>query len=239
MEGDASDAQVQDYGLYLIDKLLSHSGKRLQDWESMPQIVRNWGERPGNPLILEQLDYDPLTQAGIASQRIPTLTQDQRVAFEKITSAITTRSGETFFLHGPGGTGKTYLYNTLCYHLRSQRKIVLCVASSGIAALLLNGGRTAHSRFKIPIPSHESSVCSFTKNSPLADLIREAELVIWHEAPMQHRHNMETVDRTLKDIRNSDKAFGGVTFVFGGDFQQILPVIVKGSRADIVGACMQ
>ena len=236
---DASDAQVQDYGLYLIDKLLSHSGKCLKDWDSMPHFVRNWGQVLGNPLIQEQRAYDTEAQAVLAGQLIPTLTQDQRVAFEKITSAISTRSGETFFLHGPGGTGKTYLYNTLCYHLRSQSKIVLCVASSGIAALLLNGGRTAHSRFKIPIPSHESSMCSIKKDSFLADLMRQADLVIWDEAPMQHRHNMETVDRTLKDLRNSDKAFGGVTFVFGGDFQQILPVIVNSSRGQTVGACIQ
>ena len=30
-----------------------------------------------------------------------------------------------------------------------------------------------------------------------------------------------------------------MTIVFGGDFKQILPVIVKGSQPEIVGACMQ
>ncbi|GJQ89676.1 putative PIF1 DNA helicase/replication protein A1-like protein [Tanacetum coccineum] len=38
------------------------------------------------------------------------------------------------------------LYGSLYMHLRSQGEIVLNVASSGIAALLLEGGRTAHSR---------------------------------------------------------------------------------------------
>ena len=148
----------KDYGLYLIDKLLSHSRKRLQDWDSMPQIMEDWGAVFGNHLILEQQEYNLEEQA-------------QLEAFEKITSAVSTRSGEIFFLQGPGGSGKTYLYNTLCCHLWSQNKIVLCVASSGIAALLLTGGQTAHSHFKIPIPCHESSFCSITKNSLLADLI--------------------------------------------------------------------
>jgi hypothetical protein len=215
---DPSDAQVQDYGLYLIDKLLSHSGKRLEDWDSMPQFVENWGAVFGNHLIVEQCEYDLEEQAQLATDCIACLNQDQQAAFEKIMSAFTTRSGEIFFLHGPGGAGKTYLYNTLCYHLRSQGKIVLCVASSGIAAILLKGGRTAHSCFKIPISCHESSMCYIPKNSPLAELICVTDLVIWDEAPMQHHHIMEAVDHTFRDLHNSDKPFGGLPCVFGGDF---------------------
>ena len=39
-------------------------------------------------------------------------------------------------------------------NIRSQQKIVLAVASSGIAANLLDGGRTAHSTFKLPLDIH-------------------------------------------------------------------------------------
>jgi hypothetical protein len=51
---EPTDAQVQDYGLFLIDKLLSHTGKRLHEWDCMPQIQENWGQLVGNYLILEQ-----------------------------------------------------------------------------------------------------------------------------------------------------------------------------------------
>ena len=50
---------------------------------------------------------------------------------------------------------------------------------------------------------------------------------------------METVDRSFRDLCDSDKHFSGITVIFGGDFQQILPVILKGCRAQVVGACMQ
>lgn len=53
-----------------------------------------------------------------------------------------------FFFYGAGGTGKTFVYNTIINHLRSEKRIVIHVVSSGIAALLLPGGKTAHSRFK-------------------------------------------------------------------------------------------
>ena len=63
-----------------------------------------------------------------------------------------------FFVDGPGGTGKTFLYNTLLAKIRSRGEIALAMASSGIAALLLEGGRTVHSRLKVPITLNELSV---------------------------------------------------------------------------------
>src|SRR6267142_1911064 len=232
--------EIRDYGLYLIEQLLSPSGKSLKDFQGMPQVTGNWEANLHNHLIAEQQQYDSAQQAQLAADFIAKLNPDQQAGFDKITSAVTTKSGEIFFLHGAGGTGKTFLYNTLCYHLRSQDKIVLCVASSGIAALLLQGGRTAHSCFKIPIPCHESSICNIPKTSQLAELIHMTDLVIWDEATMQHRHNMEAVDCTFRDIlNNSEKPFGGLSVVFGGDFRQILPVIIKGSRGQTVGSCIQ
>ena len=56
---------------------------------------------------------------------------------------------------------------------------------------------------------------------------------------MQHKFAPECVDRTLQDICNSEKPFGGITVVFGGDFQQILPVVIKGSQEQIISACLQ
>jgi hypothetical protein len=59
--------------------------------------------------------------------------------------------GRVFFLDVPGGTGKTFLINLLLAQIRSSDKVALAVASSGIAATLLSGGRTAHSTFKFPL----------------------------------------------------------------------------------------
>ena len=56
---------------------------------------------------------------------------------------------------------------------------------------------------------------------------------------MQSCHIHEAVDCTFQDIRSSDCPFGGLCVVFGGDFKQILPVVVKGNRAQIVGIFMQ
>ena len=81
--------------------------------------------------------------------------------------AVPPPQGGVFFLDGPGGTGKTFVYKLLLAHVRSeqavrpldQQRVALAVASSGLAATLLPGGTTAHSRFKIPIPVNRDSTC--------------------------------------------------------------------------------
>ena len=96
----------------------------------MPHIEGNWEQVFGNHLIMEQREYHTQGLAQLAAEHIATFTQDQSTAFEKITSAVSNGSGQTFFLHGPGGTGKTYVYNTLCHYLHSQDKIVVMILAT-------------------------------------------------------------------------------------------------------------
>lgn len=67
------------------------------------------------------------------------------------------------FVYGHGGTGKTFLWKTVISTLRAEGKIVLAVGSSSVASLLLPSGRTAHSRFKIPLQLTDKSVCAVKK----------------------------------------------------------------------------
>ena len=101
--------------------------------------------------------------------------------------------------------------------VRGLGKIALAVASLGIAAELLEGGRAAHSRFKIPIPINESSVHNISLQYDLAKWIQETSLIIWDEIMMRHVYQVDCVDHSLWDIMKIDKAFGGIAVVFGGD----------------------
>ncbi len=122
---------------------------------------------------------------------------------------------------------------------RSNHQNAIACASSGIAAILLSGGTTAHSRFKIPIKIHEDSVCGISMQSNEAENIRNCKLFIWDEAPMMHRHCFEAVDRLLRDITRINQPFGGKIFIIGGDFRQTLPVVLHGFRADIINATIK
>jgi hypothetical protein len=53
------------------------------------------------------------------------------------------------------------------------------------------------------------------------------------------RHAIEAVDRSLCDTQSVNQPFGGTTIVFGGNFQQTLPIVIKGSCKDIILATLQ
>ncbi|GJS31271.1 DNA helicase PIF1, ATP-dependent [Tanacetum coccineum] len=117
--------------------------------------------------------------------------------------------------------GKTFITKLSISRLRSERKIVLVVASSGIVSLLLPA--------EYPLSGRA---------------MQEVELIIWDEAPMTQKYAFKALDNTLRDIlgyptpANRNKIFSGLTVLLGGDFRQILPVIPKGKRSDIVHACI-
>jgi ATP-dependent DNA helicase PIF1 len=210
----------------------------------MPQPVFEGLNEFVNKLIVDELNYDKTELAGLHETLLQQLNTDQHSAYETIMKSVLDETGQFYFLYGYGGTGKTFLWKTLSAALRSQGKIVINVASSGIASLLLPNGKTAHSTFCIPLEINEKSTCNITQDSMRAKFLREASLFIWDEAPMMNRLCFEAFDRTMRDLMgkvnkaNRKKPFGGKVVVLGGDFRQILPVIRKGSRGQIIKAAI-
>ncbi|EMD30624.1 hypothetical protein CERSUDRAFT_40924, partial [Gelatoporia subvermispora B] len=164
--------------LFLIERNLRTHNQSLANFQPMPLPVMEWEDAQHNHLIAEQRDFDQAELALQAAEQSEQMNTEQTAAMEEILDSVQHQQGRVFFLHGPAGTGKTFCYTAICAQLRSQGKIVLCVASSGIAALLLDTGRTVHSRFHVPINIHETSMCSIRKNDLLADLLRQTNLII-------------------------------------------------------------
>ncbi|XP_076911318.1 ATP-dependent DNA helicase PIF1-like [Bidens hawaiensis] len=192
----------------------------------------------------EELAYDTEVMTGEFERLFISLTDEQRDVYNQIMDAVDQKRGGIFFVYGYGGTRKTFLWKTLSASIRSKHKIVFSVASSGIASLLLEGGRTAHSRFLIPKNLTEDSTCSIKRNLDICKLINKTDLIIWDEAPMIHKHAFKALYRTVKDVlkdgncSNCQHPFGDKVIVFGGDFRQILPVVQNGSHSDIVNASL-
>ena len=165
---------------------------------------------------------------------------EQRVAFDLIAATLADNYEGTkvFNINAPGGCGKTFLLNAILAYARGMGKKCIATASSGTAATLLKGGRTAHSTFGIPISIFNTSTCSIKANSKLGQLILASELLIWDEALMSHSYNILAVDRMMRDITKNNTFFGNKIIIFCGDPRQTLPVIPKGSRSNIVNASM-
>ncbi|XP_019160441.1 PREDICTED: uncharacterized protein LOC109157010 [Ipomoea nil] len=237
-----TDDEKKNFGLLEIEKLLQIHNKSLKEFPPMPIPALDNSRLSVNRLLFEELSYNREELANEAYNLTMKFTDEQRSVYETIIGDVASNAGGLFFVYGYGGTGKTFLWRALSATLRSNGDVVLNVASSGIASLLLPGGRTAHSRFAIPININEDSTCNITPGSDLAELIVRAKLIIWDEAPMMHKHCFEALDRTMRDLlrfsnhTSASNTFGGKTVVLGGDFRQILPVVPKGTRQDIVGA---
>ena len=197
---------------------------------------------PGN---IEEIEEDAQLIGGLAYQSdlnedqvnllYESLNGDQKTVFDYVLTSVEGSQGKFIFVEAPGGTGKTYLLNAIIDKVASIQKKVTACASSGIASILLKGGGTLHSKFKIPIEIEDDTICNIPRHSRLASQIRELDLIIWDEAPMFSKSILETLDRTLKDVRKNDSIFGGITVVLSGDWRQILP-IVSGERADTVAS---
>ena len=121
-----------------------------------------------------------------------------------------------------------------------KEKIVLCVASNGIAGLLLSGSRTVHSTFHILIHNLlPESLCNISKQDKCVKLLCSIDLIIWDEAPMQNWFTHEALDCMLRDVYDNDlQPFAGKTVVLGGNFQQTLPILPSGSQEDVINVSL-
>ncbi|GJT11589.1 DNA helicase [Tanacetum coccineum] len=195
--------------LFELERMLNSYSKSLQDF-ALPMPPEDMLLILQNRLLMEETNYDQDALAAEKKILIPRLNKDQRLIFDEITHAARCNVQKLIFVYGHGGTGKTFLWKAVTSVLRSEDKIVLTVAASGIAALLL---------------------------PQLADLLRQTHVIIWDEAPMNDRRCFEALDRSLKDICNKPNSFfGGKSIMLGGDFRQTLPVKKKASKPEILDA---
>ncbi|CAN1777183.1 hypothetical protein LINPERHAP1_LOCUS13946 [Linum perenne] len=209
--------------LLQLQNILRGFGKTLADIQGFPAPPVDSTLHLSNSLLAEEMNYDCAALQAQFQSDFMKLNTKQKAAYDQIMESVETNGHQLFFIDGYGGTGKTFLWQVISMKLR----------------------RTAHSRFHIPIDVHSTSTCHIDQESELAELLRHTSLIIWYEAPMSHKDCIHSLDRTLRDVmsrNNKDNAslhFGGITIVFGGDFRQILPVIPKATRTEIINSSIK
>ncbi|CAN1790241.1 ATP-dependent DNA helicase PIF1 [Linum perenne] len=224
------DPTAQQCSQNAYNKVLQALENLLQTYSSflahynLPLPSKDHNQIAVNDFDSRHYNYDHATEAARAEQCHSSLNVQQKMAYSAVMDSIDSGRGKgnLFFLHGHGGTGKTYLYNCIVSKVRSR----------------------AHSRFKIPLDVDHSSTCNVKKGTTLSELLKIATLIVWDEAPMVHRLSFEAVDRTLCDIMDVPimgpdyRPFGGKTILLRGDFRQTLPVVTNGGREDSINASL-
>ena len=185
-----SEHESDNMALTSINKYLEQHGKTLMDYH-LPNIAITLGMDD---------TYGIEYEAERATELRSMLNDEQLFFADTVLSKVLSSDGfctdNIFYLDGPGGSGKTFMYNYLAHELRGRLNVATA-AWIGIAATLLLGGCTVHSLFKLPVPLLETSTCNVAPTSKVADMLRAQSLFIIDEALMLSLHAFNALDNML------------------------------------------
>ena len=103
--------------------------------------------------------------------------------------------------------------NLMLAKVQSGNKIAHAIAMSGITATLLKKYHTLHS---FPLEMQENSTCNFTRQDATGKTMKLAILLLIDDVSMGHRNVFECIVRSMKDVHQNDKSFGGMKFFLAG-----------------------
>ncbi|XP_076038877.1 uncharacterized protein LOC143024048 [Oratosquilla oratoria] len=191
------------------EKVYNCGGSRIEQYGLPPS--RN-GQKLTN-IVRREKAYDKAKLAEEVKEKILLMNEKQRYCYDTIMERVLNGHKypvNGFFINAPGGTEKSFFLNVLLDAVRSKEKIALAVASSGIAATVLHGGRRAHNMFRIPIMEHnEVRSCNVKRNTEMANLLEMTSLIVWDEAVMANKNTITALDITLRDILGVNRFMGG------------------------------
>ncbi len=143
--------------------------------------------------------------------------------------------GESVFLTGPPGAGKTFVLNEFVRRARRKGKTVAVTASTGIAATHI-GGTTIHSWSGLGIRDQIDSWMrqKLAGNARLGKRYNGADILVIDEVSMLHGQRFDMVNEVCKLLRGSDQPFGGLQVILVGDLFQLPPVNRDNAQLDFV-----
>lgn len=139
-------------------------------------------------------------------------------------------SGESVFLTGAAGSGKTHLLNQFIRLAKHEGKHVSVTATTGLAATHLSG-TTIHSWSGIGVNDILDDNFANHLSKGRRDIIEKTDVLVIDEISMLHDYRLDMVDTVCRVVRNKDLPFGGIQVVMSGDFFQLPPINRGDSRA--------
>ena len=135
------------------------------------------------------------------------------------------RSGESFFLTGGAGTGKSFTVAAICSELEAAGKRVFKTASTGVAALLLGcGGTTVHSWSGMGLGDMPVLHMVAKASRAAVQRVKDTDVLVIDEISMLHPEFFLKLEEYARRIRQCDLPIGGIQLIAVGDFMQLPPV---------------
>lgn len=134
-------------------------------------------------------------------------------------------SGESVFLTGAPGSGKTYVLNQFIKAAKASKKRIAITASTGIAATHI-GGTTIHSWSGLGIRDEvtERDEKWLKENDRLLKRYNNIDCLIIDEVSMIHGKRLDMMNKVCKLLRDSEEPFGGLQIILTGDLFQLPPI---------------
>jgi hypothetical protein len=112
MSLELTDTDIHNRALYHLQSILSKHGRSLNEFPNMPipTAFFNNNEQNTNRYIREEQQYNIDELSKFIEEGFPCLNVDQRTVYEEVITAVELQTPIIFFIDGPGGTGKTFLY---------------------------------------------------------------------------------------------------------------------------------
>ena len=183
--------------------------------------------------LAQFLDYKTFASVKVTSREIyellnrPIYTQNASILTERICYRVFERR-ENLFISGPGGCGKTYTLNRICYWAKQYGRKYAITAPTGIAATNFPDGQTIHSfaglgkgtkKLEMIIKDYEER-----RMIPHREYWQSIDLLLIDEISMVGSKMLEKLDMLARLARESFEPMGGIQLVFSGDFYQLPPI---------------
>jgi hypothetical protein len=176
-------------------------------------------------ILNKQLDTLKLTPTIFPQDAMLNLPSDQYILYNTVVSnlgPLHLKKYPFFFITGSGGTGKTFITKLIIDWIKTQNKMYLLTAPTGVAAQNV-GGSTIHSALRLTYSASGYQSLAFY-DLEFKKKLQDIKILIIDEISMVSATLFNFISNLFARIHNSDIAFGGISVIVVGDLAQLPPV---------------